>query len=142
MKYTPIILREILHSLIRKLGETPEQFVRRPGRDFTRFRALRFETVISPLLTMSENSVGKALIERFKLGICPAAGETAARGNRNAFPAFYRLPAPRQTLSGIPSAGGGRIRPEVRRISRGSRLLPAGDRASARLESLAFECAL
>ena len=66
MKYTPGILREVLHSLIRKLGETPEQFVRRPGRDFTRPRTLSFEMVISPLLTMSENSVGKALIKRFK----------------------------------------------------------------------------
>ena len=66
MKYTPGILREVLHSLIRKLGETPEQFVRRPGRDFTRPRTLRFETVISLLLTMSENSLGKALIKRFK----------------------------------------------------------------------------
>ena len=66
MKYTPALLREILQSLIRKLGETPEQFVRRPGRDFTRPRTLRFETVISLLLTMSENSLGKALIKRFK----------------------------------------------------------------------------
>ena len=66
MKYTPSILREVLHSLIRKLEETPEQFVRRPGRDFTRPRTLRFETVISLLLTMSENSVGKAMIERFQ----------------------------------------------------------------------------
>ncbi len=40
MKYTPGILREVLHSLIRKLGETPEQFVRQPGRDFTRPRTL------------------------------------------------------------------------------------------------------
>lgn len=66
MKNTPILLREILHSLIQKLGETPEQFVRRPGRDFTRPRTLSFETVISLLLTMSENSIGKALMERFK----------------------------------------------------------------------------
>ena len=66
MKYTPVILREVLRSLIRKLGETPERFVQRPGRDFTRPRTLSFETVISLLLTMSENSVGKALIERFK----------------------------------------------------------------------------
>ena len=65
MKYTPALLREILQSLIRKLGETPERFVRRPGRDFTRPRTLSFETVISLLLTMSENSVGKALIRRF-----------------------------------------------------------------------------
>ena len=66
MKYTPVILREVLRSLIRKLGETPERFVRRPGRDFTRPRTLSFETVISLLLTMSENSVGKALMERFQ----------------------------------------------------------------------------
>ena len=66
MKNTPILLREILRSLIQKLGETPEQFVRRPGRDFTRPRTLSFETVISLLLTMSENSVGKVLMERFK----------------------------------------------------------------------------
>ena len=66
MKYTPSILREVLHSLIRKLGETPEQFVRRPGRNFTRPRTLRFETVIALLLTMSKNSVGKAMIERFQ----------------------------------------------------------------------------
>ena len=66
MKYTPAILREVLRSLIRKLGETPEQFVRRPGRDFTRPRTLRVETVISLLLTMSENSAGKVLMEHFK----------------------------------------------------------------------------
>lgn len=66
MKYTPIVLREMLRSLIWKLGETPERFVRRPGRDFTRPRTLSFETVISLLLTMSENSVGKVLMERFQ----------------------------------------------------------------------------
>lgn len=48
MKYTPVLLQGILRSLIQKLGETPEQFVWRPGRDFTRPRTLSFETVISP----------------------------------------------------------------------------------------------
>lgn len=33
---------------------------------FTRPRTLTFETVISLLLTMSENSIGKALIGRFQ----------------------------------------------------------------------------
>ena len=112
MKYIPGILREVLHSLIRKLGETPEQFVRRPRRDFTRPRTQRFETVISLLLTMSENSVGRALIKRFK------------------------------SMENTPSAGGGRVRPEVRRVSWESRFLPAWDISSARLESLAFKCAL
>jgi len=48
------------------MGEHPEQYVRQPGRDFTRPRTLTFETVISLLLTMSENSIGKVLIGRFQ----------------------------------------------------------------------------
>ena len=66
MRYTPEILRGMLDSMIKKLGETPERYVKRPGRDFTRPRTLTFETVISLLLTMSENSIGKALIRRFE----------------------------------------------------------------------------
>ena len=56
----------MLLSMIRKMGEHPEQYVRQPGRDFTRPRTLTFETVISLLLTMSENSIGKVLIGRFQ----------------------------------------------------------------------------
>ena len=66
MRYTPEILRGMLDSMIQKLGEAPERYVKRPGRDFTRPRTLTFETVISLLLTMSENSIGKALIRRFE----------------------------------------------------------------------------
>ena len=49
MKYTPKFLRGMLLSMIRKMGEHPEQYVRQPGRDFTRSRTLTFETVISLL---------------------------------------------------------------------------------------------
>ena len=66
MRYTPMILRQMLNSMIRKLGESPEKYVKRPGRDFTRPRTLTFETVISLLLTMSENSIGKVLMGRFQ----------------------------------------------------------------------------
>lgn len=66
MKYTPKFLRGMLLSMIREMGEHPEQYVRQPGRDFTRPRTLTFETVISLLLTMSENSIGKILIGRFQ----------------------------------------------------------------------------
>ena len=66
MSYTPKMLRRILNLMIRKLGENREEFVKRPGRDFTRPRTLTFETVISLLLTMSENSIGKVLMERFQ----------------------------------------------------------------------------
>ena len=66
MRYTPMLLRQLLNSMIRKLGESPEKYVKRPGRDFTRPRTLTFETVISLLLTMSENSIGKVLMGRFQ----------------------------------------------------------------------------
>ena len=66
MRYMPKLLRGMLHLLIQKLGEHPEKYVRQPGRDFTRPRTLTFETVISLLLTMSENSIGKVLIGRFQ----------------------------------------------------------------------------
>ena len=66
MKYTPKLLREMLHLLIRKMGEHPENYVRCRGRDFARPRTLTFETVVSLLLTMSENSIGKVLIGRFQ----------------------------------------------------------------------------
>lgn len=66
MRYTPRILRGMLDSMIQKMGEHPEEYVKRPGRDFTRPRTLTFETVISLLLTMSENSIGKVLIGRFQ----------------------------------------------------------------------------
>ena len=45
MRYTPKLLRGMLHSLIRKMGEHPENYVRRPGRDFTRPRTLTFEKI-------------------------------------------------------------------------------------------------
>ena len=66
MSYTPKMPRRILKSMIRKLGERREEFVKRPGRDFTRPRTLTFETVISLLLTMSENSIGNVLMKRFR----------------------------------------------------------------------------
>jgi len=53
-------------ALIRELGERSEKYVQNPGRDFTRKRVLTFGTVISLLLAMSGNSVGKVLMSRFK----------------------------------------------------------------------------
>ena len=66
MRYTPRILRWMLDSMIQRMEEHPEEFVKRSGRDFTRPRTLTFGTVISLLLTMSENSIGKVLIGRFQ----------------------------------------------------------------------------
>ncbi len=66
MRYTPKVLRGMLQTMIQKMKEDPERYVKRPGRDFTRPRTLSFETVISLLLTMSENSIGKVLISLFQ----------------------------------------------------------------------------
>lgn len=64
--YTPKNLRKALFSMIRLLGRHPEHFARRPGRDFTRKRALPFETLITLLLTMRAKSIGKNLAEHFQ----------------------------------------------------------------------------
>lgn len=46
----------MLHSLIRKLREQPEQYVSVRGRDFARSRTLSFETVLPLLLITSDGS--------------------------------------------------------------------------------------
>ena len=62
MRYTPKILRGVLNSQIQTMGKRLEEYVKRPGRDFTRPRTLTFETVIALLLTMSENSLRLILL--------------------------------------------------------------------------------
>ena len=64
--YTLKSLRKALLSMIRSLGRHPERFARRPGRDFTRRRALTFEKLLFLLLTMSEKSIGKNLMKHFR----------------------------------------------------------------------------
>lgn len=65
--HTPKALRKALCAMIRSLGKHPERYARRPGRDFTRRRALPFETLIFLLLTMSEKDAGKELMRHFRL---------------------------------------------------------------------------
>lgn len=63
--HTPKGLRKTLRSMIRRLGKRPERYARRPGRDFTRRRALGVETLIFLLLSMGARDVGKHLTEWF-----------------------------------------------------------------------------
>lgn len=65
MEYTAKGLRKKLLSLVKKLGKTPEAYASRPGKDFTRRRALGFEEIVLLLLTMGSESVGKNLMEVF-----------------------------------------------------------------------------
>lgn len=65
MDHTAKGLRKKLLSLVKKMGKTPEVYASRPGKDFTRRRALGFENIILLLLTMGSESVGKNLMEVF-----------------------------------------------------------------------------
>lgn len=66
MKNTVLTLRERLFSIIRRLGETPERYARKPGRDFTRKRTLTPEILIYLILTMDEKSIWKGLLGHFR----------------------------------------------------------------------------
>ena len=65
MKNTVTILRERLFSIIRRLGEEPERYARKPGRDFTRKRTLTPAVLIQLIVTMDEKSIWKGLLGHF-----------------------------------------------------------------------------
>ena len=65
MKNTVTMLREMLFSIIRRIGENPERYARKPGRDFTRKRMLTPDVLIYLVLTMDEKSVWKGLLGHF-----------------------------------------------------------------------------
>jgi hypothetical protein len=56
-------LKGILSSLISEMSESPESFVKNPGKDFTRTRKLPFESVMHLLISMGGNSIYKELLE-------------------------------------------------------------------------------
>ena len=66
MKNTVTMLRERLFSIIRMIGENPERYARKPGRDFTRKRTLTPDVLIYLVLTMDEKSVWKGLLRHFR----------------------------------------------------------------------------
>ena len=63
MENYPETLRETLLSLIRKISESPDLFVKNPGCDFTRNRKLPFESVVQIIISMGGNSIYKELLE-------------------------------------------------------------------------------
>ena len=66
MKNTVTMLRERLFSIIRRLGEEPERYARKPGRDFTRKRTLTPAVLIHLILAMGEKSIWKGLLGHFR----------------------------------------------------------------------------
>lgn len=60
------MLRERLFSIIRRLGEEPEQYARKPGKDFTQKRTLTPAVLIHLILAMGEKSIWKGLLVHFR----------------------------------------------------------------------------
>ena len=59
-------IKNNLLSLISKMAETPERYVKNPGKDFTRNRKLTFETVVKMMLCMGGNTLNEELYDWFE----------------------------------------------------------------------------
>ncbi|MBN1040469.1 IS4 family transposase, partial [Clostridium botulinum] len=70
-KYSKFV-KDKLTSIIKEMEESPESFVKNPGKDFTRNRKLTFEYVINLLLSMGGNNIYKELLEYFKYDVATA----------------------------------------------------------------------
>lgn len=66
MKHTAATLREILYSMIHRIGGRPERYARNPGKDFTRKRMLTPAILIYLILPMDEKSAWKGLLGHFQ----------------------------------------------------------------------------
>ncbi|MCT4631347.1 MAG: hypothetical protein N4A76_01255 [Firmicutes bacterium] len=69
MNIFPKIIKNQLNTCIKNLSDRKENYVMRPGKDFTRKRCLPFEKVIQFLITMSDGSLAKELLEFFNLDV-------------------------------------------------------------------------
>lgn len=63
MKNTAITVKGVLSSIIAKMAQSPQQYVKNPESDFTRKRSLSFETVMKFIISMGGNSIYKELLE-------------------------------------------------------------------------------
>lgn len=66
-------IKEKLNSIIKEMSESPEHFVRNPGKDFTRNRKLSFKNVIKLLLSMGGSGIYKELLDYFKYDVDTAS---------------------------------------------------------------------
>jgi len=66
MKYTVATLREVLYSMIRRIGEQLERYAGNPGQDFTRKRTLTPAVLIYLILTIDEKGIWKGLLGHFQ----------------------------------------------------------------------------
>lgn len=69
MNIFPNLIKRRLDFCIEKLSEVKDEYVVRPGKDFSRNRSLTFQKVIKLLITMSDGSISKELLDFFDLDI-------------------------------------------------------------------------
>lgn len=108
MDHTTEGLKDTLLSMIRKMGEHPEDYAKDPGRDFTRQRALTLPVLMYLILTMDEKSAWKGLLGYFQNRIdTPSASAFVQQQKKllpGAFEALFRgftdALAPRKTFRG------------------------------------------
>lgn len=89
MKNTVTILRERLFSIVRRLGENPEQYARNPGRDFTRKRTLTPAVLIYLILTMDEKSIWKGLLGHFQKRIDTPSASAFVQQRQKLLPSAF-----------------------------------------------------
>jgi hypothetical protein len=73
MKNYPKHIKNTLHSIIRDMAKHPEDFCRRPGKDFTRNRKLPFEKILSLLVKMGGHSLRDEMLDCLDFKEAPAS---------------------------------------------------------------------
>ena len=69
MNNYPKLIKKRLDKCIRTLANTKDDYVNRPGRDFSRKRILTFEKLINFLIIMGAGSQTKEILEFFKFDL-------------------------------------------------------------------------
>lgn len=62
-KLEAVTIKQSLLSLIAEMAEEPEDYVKNPGKDFTRNRKLTFETISKMMICMGGNTLNEELYD-------------------------------------------------------------------------------
>ena len=73
MKNYPKYVKSTLNTVIRDMSKHPEDFCRRPGKDFTRKRKLPFEKILSLLVKMRGHSLRDEMLDCLDFEEMPAS---------------------------------------------------------------------
>ena len=73
MKNYPKYVKSTLNTVIRDMSKHPEDFCRRPGKDFTRKRKLPFEKILSLLVKMGGHSLRDEMLDCLDFEEMPAS---------------------------------------------------------------------